>query len=75
MTDSEKNLTVKAKQYLKQSFGEDTISMTITKNAVHNGTGIFSVDCTVSVGGHQSDWSKDFHFKNSVIEHMDYRLR
>lgn len=75
MADSENDLSAKAKRYLKQLFGEDTVSMTVTKNAVNNGTGILSVDCTVSVEGHRSDWSKDFHFKNGVIVNMDYRPR
>ena len=60
---------------MKATYGEDTVLMTVKKNAVKEGTGIFSVDCTVSVGGSHSDWSKDFHFKNGKIVDMDYWMR
>lgn len=75
MPEAEAELLAKAKRYLKQSYGEDTVAMTVTKNAVVAGTGSFSVDCTVSVGGSHSDWSKVFHFTNGVITDMDYRRR
>jgi hypothetical protein len=75
MPTSEDELIAKAKSYLKTTYGEDTISMSVTKNAVAGGTGALSVDCTVSVGGERSDWSKVFHFKNGVITSMDWRMR
>lgn len=75
MPDSEADLIEKAKRYLKQSYGEDTVSMTVTQNAVTAGTGALGVDCTVSVGGRRSDWSKVFHFTNGSITNMDYRRR
>jgi hypothetical protein len=75
MPTPEAELIHKAKRYLKQSYGEDTVAMTVTNNAVVGGSGTLAVDCTVSVGGRRSDWSKVFHFANGVITDMDYRRR
>lgn len=75
MSDSEPELLEKAKRYLKRTYGEDTVSMTVTKNGVVNGNGALGVDCTVSVGGNRSDWSKVFHFTRGTITDMDYRRR
>jgi hypothetical protein len=75
MPNSETELIEKAKRYLKQSYGEDTVALTVTKNAVVAGNGTLAVDCTVSVGGSRSDWSKVFHFTNGLITDMDYRRR
>jgi hypothetical protein len=75
MPSPEDDLIAKAKTYLKKTYGEDTVSMTVTRNAVAGGNGAFAVDCTVSVGGQHSDWSKVFHFKNGVITNMDWRQR
>ena len=75
MPDTEAELIDRAKRYLKQTYGEDTVAMVITKNGVTAGTGPLAVDCTVSVGGHRSDWSKVFHFAGGVIASMDYRRR
>ena len=75
MADSEASLLAKAKRYLKSSYGEDTVAMTVTRNAVVAGNGSLGVDCTVSVGGDHSDWSKVFHFANGEITKMDYRRR
>ena len=75
MPHAELELVEKAKRYLKQTYGEDTVAMTVTKNGVVSGTGKLAVDCTVSVGGQRSDWSKVFHFANGVITTMDYRRR
>jgi hypothetical protein len=36
---------------------------------------VLSVDCTVSVGGSHSDWSKKFHFKSGDIARMDWKSR
>jgi hypothetical protein len=72
----EKQMIAKAKQYLKTQYGEDTISMDVTDNSVgESGSGVFSVDCTVSVGGSRSNWSKKFHFKNGEITRMDWNMR
>ncbi|MSU65602.1 MAG: hypothetical protein EXS38_05765 [Opitutus sp.] len=75
MPETEAHLITKAKSYLKKSYGEDTVALTVTRNTVHTGTGALAVDCTVTVGGHHSDWSKVFHFKNGTIVDMDYRRR
>jgi hypothetical protein len=75
MSDSEEILVAKAKAYLKRTYDEDTVAMTITKHAVQNGAGRLAVDCTVSVGGRHSDWSKVFHFQGGEIVDMDYRRR
>lgn len=75
MPDAEAELIEKAKRYLKQAYGEDTVAMAVTKNAVMQGTGTLGVDCIVSVGGRRSDWSKVFHFADGAITDMDYRRR
>lgn len=76
MNDKQRNeLVEKAKRYLKSHYGEDTVSMTVKGDSVVDGTGTLSVDCTVSVNGHMSDWSKKFHFKNNEIVDMDAKLR
>jgi len=72
----EKQMISKAKNYLKIHYGEDTVSMDVTDNAVgEKGDGVLSVDCTVSVGGSLSNWSKKFHFKQGEISRMDWKLR
>jgi len=71
----ERDLIERAKKYLKSHYGEDTVSMTVTDDSVQDGNGILSVDCTVSVNGHESDWSKKFHFKNGEVVNMNARLR
>jgi hypothetical protein len=32
-----------------------------------NGNGVLEVDCTVSIGGDHSDWTKWFTFKNGSV--------
>jgi hypothetical protein len=68
-------LVEKAKQYLKSHYGKDTVSMTVKDDSVVDGAGTLSVDCTVSVNGYESDWSKKFHFKGNEIVDMDARRR
>ena len=73
---NEREMIKKATVYLKENYGEDTVSMDITGNSVNeNGTGQLAVDCTVSVGGSRSNWSKKFHFKNGDITRMDWKRR
>jgi hypothetical protein len=73
---NEKEMIAKAKVYLKSHYGEDTVAMDVTDNSVGDtGNGVFSVDCTVSVEGSHSDWSKKFHFKNNDITRMDWKRR
>jgi hypothetical protein len=69
-------MIAKPGSYLKQDYGEDTVSMDGTGiTGGETGTGILSVDCTVSVGGSRSDWSKKFHFRNGEITRMDWESR
>ena len=75
MKTEEKTLVLKAIQYLKESYGEDTVAMTVRKNSVEDGHGILSVDCTVSVGGSESDWSKEFYFKNNAVTRMTWQRK
>jgi hypothetical protein len=72
----ERTMIAKARAYLKKQYGEDTVTMDVTDNSVSDtGDGILSVDCTVSVGGSHSDWSKKFHFKNGDIARMEWESR
>ena len=69
-------MIAKAKGYLKSQYGEDTVTMDVTDNSVEDtGNGVLSVDCTVSVEGSHSDWSKKFHFRNGDITRMDWESR
>ena len=61
--------------YLKRQYDEDTVSMVVRKNAVVNGNGVLEVDCTVSVNGTHSDWTKWFSFKNGPVIAMRWALR
>lgn len=75
MPDFEGPLVEAAKRYLKDHYGEDTVSMTVTGNGVEGGNGVLSVDCTVSVGGATSDWSKQFSFRAGRVASMSARMR
>ncbi len=75
MPDFEGPLVEAAKRYLKEHYGEDTVSMTVTKNGVESGNGVLGVDCTVSIGGVTSDWSKQFTFKGGKVTTMSARMR
>jgi len=75
MAESEGPLVEAAKRYLKEHYGEDTVSMTVTHNGVEGGSGVLSVDCTVSVDGATSDWSKKFTFKGGKVTTMSARMR
>ena len=75
MADAEKGLVSKAKKYLKEEYGEDTVSMTVTRNTVTKGKGVLFVDCTVSVDGEESDWSKEFYFEAGEVTHMTWERR
>ena len=75
MSDSEGFLVEAAKRYLKERYGEDTISMAVTANGVEKGNGVLAADCTVSFGGTTSDWSKKFTFAGGVVTTMSARLR
>jgi hypothetical protein len=75
MPDSEGPLVEAAKRYLKEHYGEDTVSMTVIQDGVESGNGVLGVDCTVSVGGVTSDWSKKFSFKGGKVSTMSARMR
>ena len=75
MPDAEASLVEAAKRYLKERYGEDTLAMTVTHNAVESGAGVLSVDCTVRYGGTASDWSKKFTYAGGKIVSMTARLR
>jgi hypothetical protein len=75
MSDSAGPLVEAAKRYLKEHYGEDTVSMTVIQNGVDGGSGVLSVDCTVSIGGVTSDWSKKFTFRAGKVSTMSARMR
>ncbi len=62
-----------AKDYLKVSYGEDTIRMDVLDSTVTDGSGELSVECTVSWRGQQSDWRKVFYFENGEVANMSAR--
>ena len=72
---TEQELKQKAIHYLKTVYGEDTVSMDVTGNTVEDQNGVLSVDCTVSVDGRHSDWSKKFTFRNGDVVTMTWRRR
>ena len=75
MADFEGPLIEAAKRYLKDHYCEDTVSMTVTHNGVESGNGVLSVDCTVSIGGATSNWSKKFTLKGGKVTTMSARMR
>ena len=75
MSDADGPLIEAATRYLKEQYGEDTISMTVTHNGVAHGDGNLAVDCTVRFGGTNSDWSKKFMFASGRITGMSARMR
>ena len=75
MPDMEGPLLEAARRYLKEQYGEDTISMTVTANGVERGDGVLAVDCTVRYGGSNSDWSKRFTFAGGRVASMSARMR
>ena len=72
---TEEQLKEKAVCYLKEQWGEDTVSMDVRSNDVDDGEGVLHVDCTVSVGGSQSDWTKWFSFKDGDVVNMRWQMR
>ncbi len=67
-------LREKAVQYLRDAYGEDTVSMDVKSNTVEEGSGVLHVDCTVSVSGSQSDWTKWFTFKGGEVADMRWQM-
>lgn len=72
---SEAELKDKAIRYLKTQYGEDTVRMDVRDNGVEDGSGVFHVDCTVSVGGSLSDWTKWFTFRRGEVSSMRWQMR
>lgn len=72
---SEQEMKEKAIRYLKTQYGEDTVRMDIRNNGVEDGSGVLHVDCTVSVGGSQSDWTKWFTFRQGEVMSMRWQMR
>ena len=72
---NERNLIGKAQNYLKSHYGEDIVSITVNGNSVVDEFGTLSVHCTVSVNGHESEWSKKVHFRDGKVVNMDARPR
>lgn len=72
---SEREMKEKAIRYLKTQYGEDTVRMDIRNNGVEDGSGVLHVDCTVSVGGSQSDWTKWFTFRQGEVMNMRWQVR
>ena len=75
MADAEGALVEAAKRYLKERYGEDTVTMTVTANGVDGGDGVLAVDCTVRYAGATSDWSKTFTFAGGKVASMSARMR
>lgn len=72
---NEQEMKEKAIRYLKTQYGEDTVRMDIRNNGVEDGIGVLHVDCTVSVGGSLSDWTKWFTFRQGEVTGMRWQMR
>lgn len=72
---SEAEMKAKAIRYLKLQYGEDTVRMDIRNNGVEDGSGVLHVDCTVSVGGSLSNWTKWFTFRQGEVVSMRWQMR
>ena len=72
---SEQEIKEKAIRYLKTQYGEDTVRMDIRNNGAEDGSGVLHVDCTVSVGGSLSDWTKWFTFRQGEVMSMRWQMR
>ena len=66
----EQQLIDKSTDYLKTQYGEDTVRMDVIQNDVSSGNGVLKVDCTVSIGGSHSEWTKWFSFRNGNVISM-----
>jgi hypothetical protein len=72
---TEENLKQQAKQYLKRHYGEDTVSMDVLNNNVQGGDGELHVDCTVSIEGSKSNWTKWFKFEDGKVTDLRAKMR
>ena len=71
----EQQLIDKSTDYLKTQYGEDTVRMDVIQNDVSSGNGVLKVDCTVSIGGSHSEWTKWFSFRNGNVISMRWQMR
>jgi hypothetical protein len=72
---TEDDMKEKAIVYLQAQYSEDTVSMDLRSNGVEDGDGVLHVDCTVSIGGSESDWTKWFTFKGGEVVSMRWQMR
>lgn len=72
---SEDELKALAVAYLKSHYSEVTVSMDVRNNSVSDGNGELHVDCTVSIAGSESDWTKWFTFVNGEVTRMRWQMR
>lgn len=70
---TEDKLLQQAQAYLKSHYGEDTVRMDVLSNRVQDGDGALTVECTVSIGGSQSNWRKTFTFRDGEVTNMTWR--
>jgi len=70
---TEEDLLQRAQAYLKTHYGEDTVRMEVLSNDVEEGNGKLHVECTVRIGGANSDWRKTFTFRNGQVTNMTWR--
>ena len=61
--------------YLKNHYNEDNVSMDVLDNNVDDGNGVLHVDCTVSVSGSRSDWTKWFTFEHGQVTELRAKMR
>ena len=72
---TEEELKTRAIAYLKSHYSEDTVRMDVQNNSVTDGNGELHVDCTVRIGGSESDWTKWFTFVNGDVTRMRWQMR
>ncbi len=72
---SEERKQTPAMRYLKRTYNEDTVSMDVLEDSVQDGAGVLHVDCTVSVGGARSNWTKWFTFADGEVVDLRAKLR
>ena len=72
---NEEDLKQRAMEYLRSEYREETVSMDVRNNSVQSGNGELHVDCTVRIGGSESDWTKWFTFNDGEVTHMRWTMR
>lgn len=74
METDERLLVQRAIAYLRRTYGEETVKMDVVRNDVRAGSGVLEVDCTVRVGGEESDWRKWFSFRDGEVVSMRWKM-